>query len=69
MNGRAAKRIRIASAICRRPVRALKREYMALPYHRRAKVRAKQNGVARTHREVLRASHAWESFPGVFHAR
>jgi hypothetical protein len=59
MNGRASKRIRLASAICRRSVRALKREYRALPYHRRAKVRAKPNGVARTHREVLWRHHGF----------
>lgn len=56
MNGRAAKRIRIASSICGRSTRTLKREYTALPYHRRAKVRAESNGVPRTHREVL---HRW----------
>lgn len=57
MNGRISKRIRIASSICMRPVKALKREYVDLPYHQRAKVRSRQNGVARTHREVLVRHH------------
>ena len=57
MNGRAAKRIRIASMVCRRRTRDLKREYLALPYHRRDKVRGPANGVPVTHRQVLRMRH------------
>ncbi len=61
MNGQAAKRIRLASSVCGRSVKVLKREYRVLPYHRRAKVRSKQNGVPRTHREVLHAYHGTRS--------
>lgn len=35
MNGKAAKRIRLASEGSGVPVKQLKREYKALPYHRR----------------------------------
>lgn len=35
MNGKCSKRIRNAAFRSGRPKRALKREYMALPYHRR----------------------------------
>ncbi len=35
MNGKLAKRIRFASQISQQPVAELKRQYRALPYHRR----------------------------------
>lgn len=60
MNGRAAKRIRLAALACGAPVKRLKREYRALPYHQRPKVRRPPNGVAITHGDVLRALHAFD---------
>lgn len=35
MNGQASKRIRLAAELAGIPVKQLKREYRALPYHRR----------------------------------
>ena len=35
MNGKAAKRIHLAAMVSGKSVKALKREYLALPYHHR----------------------------------
>lgn len=56
MNGKLAKRIRRASAICGRSADQLKREYMALPYHQRAKPQE-------SHSFVLRRRHSLHFLP------
>lgn len=55
MNGKAAKRIRIAARICQQDVADLKRQYRKLPYHRR-----KILGVhIDSHSELLRRVHLY----------
>lgn len=56
MNGKASKRIRFAAACSHRDVAQLKKEYRALPYHRRRK----PGIVIESHSAVLRRKHAAE---------
>lgn len=51
MNGKAAKRIRLAASICGRSAKALKKEYKQLPYHRRKGISS------RSHSASLKDNH------------
>lgn len=52
MNGKASKRIRLAAEITGRPVKEMRREYAALPYHRR-RIAGIRIG---THKEAIKRS-------------